>query len=100
MAEPRDKEEYEARTFRNTYLSGQGLAVKQHLSCPFCGAKDWAEALILQFMDELSKPHKCSDCGRSAVLEFSSPAIGVTTFEVYQTDGKDPPEWIPIRRKP
>lgn len=100
MAEPKSKEEYEVRSFQNTYVSGYGLSVKQHFACPFCGAKDWAEARILELVEEMSKPRRCSECGRSAVIEFSSPSPGATSFSILQTGGDDPPEWVPIRRKP
>lgn len=98
MSAPQTFEELQARTLQNQRMSGYGLETKMHITCPFCGAPDYAEIRVVAVQEDASKNATCKECGRSTRTEFyrSGPSI---RFEIVQTGGDDPPEWLPFRLK-
>lgn len=90
---PTTHEEYLARTHANTKITGYGMEVRSHYPCPFCAAPNWAEHLLMEMKEVMSKPHICSECGRSAKLIFTE-APGSTSFEMVQTGGPPPPAYF------
>jgi hypothetical protein len=102
--QPNSLEEYNARHAQNYNVEGFGIdGITVSSPCPFCAGADWCKFNLLDMEEEASKPHTCSDCGRTAKLVFNRPDPSTTTMEIVQTDGEDPPEWLtkvfPIRRE-
>lgn len=109
MADPANKDEYLALFNENTVIEGFGLDVTMRQPCPFCASPDF---LALRPTDgilndapnidaQMSADTTCESCGRSAKAIVKRDENGVS-FEVVQTGGDDPPEWLtpPMRRVP
>lgn len=93
------KEEYLARFHQNQRIDGYGMDTSPVYPCPFCAAPDWATHRLMEMEAVMSKPHKCSECGRSSKMIFQRDANGLS-FEVVQCGGDPPPNWLipPPRR--
>lgn len=79
-------------------MSGFGLETTMHAPCPFCAAPDFAIFKILETQAVLSQEHTCAECGRSTRTIFSQ-LPGQVSFEIVQTGGVDPPDFMSgIRR--
>jgi hypothetical protein len=98
MSEPATVEEYAERYHASWRVSGYGIeGVTNHFPCPFCAAPDWLVVRVIDF-EQTTDPIECSECGRSARHVFDRGDGGVL-MSVVQTDGPDPPEWVPIPRE-
>jgi transcription elongation factor Elf1 len=73
--------------------SGYGLEVKQHFACPFCAHPDFWVAPLMDVPSVLTQEATCEHCGRSAKTLFEN-VMGGQHFELVQTGGDDPPEWL------
>jgi hypothetical protein len=92
------KTEYEAKFTRNQSISGYGLDVTMHMPCPFCATTGWMVYKILEMEEVSSREHVCSECGRGARMIYTHSGSS-TSFEVVQTRGDDPPDYLPRMRR-
>lgn len=100
MADPKTVEEYNELSQKNSSVSGYGpFEARMHCPCPFCAAPDFSSWLIL----EVAKLHNiefvCKACGRGAVMIFTSNSPDFTQFEMVQTRGNEPAEYLPKMRR-
>lgn len=93
MSQPNSMAEYSERFHNNNKIEGYGTAVKTIAPCPFCAASDWLCMPILDVEGALKKGATCKECGRSAKAIFKYEN-GDKSFEIVQTGGDDPPEWL------
>lgn len=95
MALPTNAEEYAERFRENQVMTGFGGGVEVHSPCPFCAAADWQIFKIVSMEDDTALPVTCAECGRTAQILYTHKLDGGVHFEVVQTGGDDPPEWLP-----
>lgn len=95
MTLPTNAEEYTERFRKNQTMTGLGSAVEVHSPCPFCAAKDWQIFRIISMEQDTGSPTQCVECGRTAQILYTHKLDGGVHFEVVQTGGDDPPEWLP-----
>src|SRR5215211_8739361 len=98
MAPPTSPDQYNQRFKESHRLSGEGLGTVQHMPCPFCAAPDFVAFKILEMEPVMSKGATCGECGRS-VKAIYTRTPETTTFELVQTGGDDPPNWVPRLRR-
>lgn len=96
--DPPDIVTYNQKFTENTKLSGYGADVRMHWPCPFCAAPDFVEFRILEQMEVTSTVHTCVWCGRGARIIYTIQD-GNTSFEIVQTGGEDPPDYLPPMRR-
>lgn len=97
--EPTNIIEYNTRFLENQKISGFGPNVTIHMPCPFCTASDWLVYRILETRSAMENGAICRTCGRGARALFTSPAAGVTKFEMVQFHGPDQPAWLEPRMR-
>lgn len=91
---PTSVEEYRRRFYKNYKIEGYGIgSVHCHYPCPFCAAPEFMVAEILETDKALERGGTCSECGRSA-RAIMSRTQGSVSFEMVQTGGDDPPDWL------
>lgn len=90
---PGSVEEYERLSTANLRYEGHGFDTTMVIPCPFCAAPDFHRVLIINSHEDLSREATCVHCGRSARMLITA-APGVTSGELVQTGGEDPPEWM------
>lgn len=95
---PQNAAEYLERFHANQRLSGFGFDTTQHMPCPFCAAPDFLVFKILEVEYALSCGARCGECDRSMKAVFKKIS-GSVSFEVVQTSGSDPPEWVQPRMR-
>lgn len=93
MTEPQNMEEYRERFAKNEAIEGEGLETRTRMPCPFCGAPDFMVHRVIDSEIHFAKGATCKECGRSAKMVIESTEKG-TIFELVQTGGDDPPEWL------
>ena len=92
------KEDYEKRFGENYRIEGFGLDVTIHSPCPFCAAPDFMDYKILDVRQALQEEHVCAECGRGMKGTVADAVHDEVTVQVHQTQGEDPPPFIPIPR--
>lgn len=98
MTEPQSKLAFEARFHENERIEGYGSDTTMIVPCPFCAAPDFMRWKILQMEETLSAGATCAECGRSCKGIFEHRRDSVH-FEMVQTGGSEPAEWIPRMRR-
>lgn len=91
---PTNMEEHIALSRANTHIEGFGPDVRTYVPCPFCCAKDWMCLPVLTTKEAMKAGATCSSCGRSAKAVFINDEPGHQVFEMVQTGGDDPPDWM------
>lgn len=85
--------EFQERYLSNRHVEGEDLKAVHHMPCIFCGAPDMIIMRALNVSEDLQRGGKCSECGRGIRVEIHN-GLGTVGFEVVQTEGIDPPEYI------
>lgn len=94
-----NRDEYDKKFYANQKISGQGIGnVFVHMPCPFCAEEDFVVYEVLQVEKALAKPIVCKHCQRGAKTVFTRDSSGVS-FEIVQTSGEDPPDFLPPMRR-
>jgi hypothetical protein len=93
-----DIESYNRLFNENQKLDGFGLEVTMYMPCPFCCADDFMIFRILEQKEVTRKPHVCRNCNRGAMIVYTE-SMGGTSFEIVQTAGEDPPDYLPQMRR-
>lgn len=89
-------EELRVNTMIHLRTEGYGVETKSILPCPFCASPDWLVFPVTAGLNgyvEEQKPRFCKNCCRTArvIIVRSKDSV---TFEIVQTDGPEPPEWM------
>lgn len=94
---PANEQEFQERYLSNNTVENEGTASEvRHLPCIFCGAPDMVLLRALRVQEDLERGGKCDDCGRGIRIVFDGDTRvreGVR-YEVFQTEGDDPPDYI------
>ena len=100
MADPQTAEEFEARFTQNEKVSGYGMFVTVHLPCPFCAAAEFMVHRVVDVEASMRKGAVCRECGRGARAIFKKSFSGnMTTIQIVQTVGDDPPSFVKMSRE-
>jgi hypothetical protein len=91
---PENQHEFDLRYHQRALTTGFGAATTMNLPCPFCAAPGFAAYKVLQVKEEMAKEHVCTECGRGAKAIFTPQNDGGLHFEIVQTRGDDPPDWM------
>lgn len=98
MSDPASYDEYMKRFKLGETVNGYGIDTSVSTPCPFCAAPDFMKFKIMEVQPAMENGATCSECGRSARAIVKRES-GNISFEIVQTGGDDPPEWLPqIRR--
>lgn len=92
------KAAYEKRFKESHKIEGFGLGVTVHVPCPFCAAPDSIVHKLIDTEDALKVGATCSECGRG-MRGVVAKTESSTTIEFVQTEGSEPPPWIPKMRR-
>lgn len=95
---PKTAEQFKERYLRNNTVDHEGDPFKElrHLPCMFCGAADMILLHAINVQEDLERGGTCLDCGRGVRVVFAGDTRkndGVQ-YEVFQTCGDDPPDYI------
>lgn len=117
-------EEYSDKFNQNMRTSGRFTSTTMHLPCPWCAEPDYMVVPLVNTPQVMSMPTLCKNCGRTGKTVYYHDDLsyqqggppedmGVAgrvalmgdvgnsgpgyTFEFVQTDGDDPPEWMPLK---
>lgn len=90
---PRNLAEYTARATINCRVEGYGADVVTVVACPFCAAGGFWRLPIVNVRGPMEKETTCGECHRKARALFKV-SRGSIEFEVVQTGGDDPPDWL------
>ncbi len=90
---PRTAKEFQERYLSNQWVEGTDLHALHHMPCPFCGAPDIIVMRAMHVAEDLQRGGKCAECGRGMRVELHD-ARHTVGFEVVQTEGMDPPDYI------
>lgn len=94
MADPESQEEFLRRYIAGEKVEGKGVGnVYMTVPCPFCAAPDWLTWELLSVKEVMGTGATCKECGRGCKAIFNEDSGGVA-FEIVQTGGNDPPEWM------
>lgn len=98
---PKDALEYQQMFTDNMRIDGGGLDTTVHAPCPFCAAPDFQVYKLLECKDVITNDHTCTECKRTARVEFSVDVPERQVFELVQVGGDDQPDWLtpPFRRR-
>ena len=97
--DPKTLDDYNRLIHLGQRMTGFGTDVTMHMPCYFCATPDFVEWKIAEMRETASKPHTCKACGRSAKLVFTDDGDGSVSFEVVQTGGRDPADYLPPMRR-
>lgn len=95
------KEDYDKKFVSNTKYSGNGLSTTIHMPCPFCAEPDFRVFRIVDTEKANQDEAVCKSCGRGCKMlyERTDGLGGGVSFEMVQTRGDDPPEYLPPMRR-
>jgi hypothetical protein len=94
MTDPANVEDFMERFHKGEKLTGYGIDnVHMTSPCPFCAAPDWMTWDVLDVRAAMTQGATCKECGRSAKAIFAD-APGSISFELVQTGGNDPPDYL------
>jgi hypothetical protein len=91
------KKEYEERFARNQLIFGSGFGTSVSLPCPFCAAPDNLKYRVIDSEAAMTRGAS-QECGRSWKAIFTA-IDGGKQFEIVQTAGDDPPDFLPAMRR-
>lgn len=102
MTDPATLGEYNLRATRNMQVTGYGVNVVTHISCPGCAAADWLLFPITAAFDDhvgVQDPRTCSECGRTfrflVTQEGGGAAMGgITQGRIVQIGGDPVPGYL------
>ncbi len=98
MSDPKTAEEYDRLFSQRSRLEGTGFAAVMHMPCPFCASAGFVEFPMIG-VDAWESV--CKECDRGCRLEVSPTERGGIRWEFVQTQGEDPPPYLPpMRRAP
>ncbi len=92
-------EEYHKRFMESQRVEGYGPEMKIHVPCPFCAAPDIMIHTLMETHEAYANGGKCQECGRSFRAVYSGGEPGKIAFEIVQTGGDDPPDFLPPMRR-
>lgn len=98
MSQPTNADEFNARYNRNLHYENTGLQTTTHIPCPFCAAPDFMVFRVLRTTEAMELGGTCRECGRSSRSEVTRKP-GEVSFEIVQTGGADPPDYMPKMRR-
>lgn len=91
---PKTRQEFVDRYLRNNTVEREGMSDQlTHLPCMFCGCPDMMLLHALNVKEDLMRGGKCQECGRGIQVIFDNDG-DLIKYEVLQTEGADPPEYI------
>lgn len=94
---PKNAQEFQERYIQNNTVEREGTATEiRHLPCIFCGAADMVILHALRVQEDLERGGTCMDCGRGIRIVFNGDTRNTdgVTYEVVQTCGDEPPDYI------
>lgn len=91
---PTTRDEFVARYKGNERVVGRNEMTVTHMPCIFCGAPDFFILPILRVQEVLQAGSICAECGRGARVIFTGDDRDKVQYEVVQTVGIDPPEYL------
>jgi hypothetical protein len=91
---PKTKEEFAQRYMANQKVVGEDLRAVTHMPCMFCAAPDVILMRALHVREDLERGGKCTECGRAIRVVFTGEDRHKMDYEVFQTEGDDPPDYI------
>lgn len=97
--DPKTLDEYNKKSAANQKIEGQGLGnVFVHMPCPFCAEPDFMTYEVLDVEVRSKEGAVCKHCKRGMKAVFKRSQSGVE-FEFVQTEGEDPPSYLPKMRR-
>lgn len=90
---PQSREEYTERYIQNNTQTGEGDQIVRRLPCLFCAAPDLILIRTLFAKEDLERGGTCTECGRGIIVRFLE-AGNLMQYEVLQTVGDDPPDYL------
>lgn len=91
---PKTREAFLDRYNANNVVERAGtLEQITHMPCMFCGAPDLILIRALHAQEDLERGARCQECGRGIRVVFRDEG-NMVQYEVFQTEGVDPPEYI------
>ena len=101
---PQNLDEYNARYNARIRYTGFGPDTRVFVPCPFCCAPDFMTWKVWPGDPEnveavMAKGATCASCKRGCRALFTRLGSGGVTFEVVQTEGDAPPDWLPAMRR-
>jgi hypothetical protein len=94
---PTTMQEFQDRYMQNNTVENEGTASEiRHMPCMFCGAPDVILLHALRVQEDLERGGTCPDCGRGIRVVFSADTRTTdgVNYEVFQTVGDEPPDYI------
>jgi len=98
VSDPKTLEEFNAKFTENTRYFGSGLETGMSVPCGFCAEPDFMQYKILDVESAMLRGATCKHCGRGIRSIFMHSG-NLTRFEIVQTCGDDPPDFLPKLRR-
>lgn len=98
-SDPKDLESFNRKFQANTYFEPGGMETVVHLPCPFCGGMDFVTFPLADFEMIVKLESVCRDCERGCRLDIKPIAHNGVRWEFLQTQGEDPPAYLPEMRR-
>lgn len=95
MKDPATHDEYLKRFHQGQLIEGIGIGnVYMTSPCPACAAPNWLKWEMLDVRPAMEKGATCKECERSFRAVFISDGNDSIAFELVQTGGSDPPDYL------